>query len=306
MALTDKLTAIAEAIREKTGKTDPMTLAQMPKEIAGISGSGGGEWMPVCQIKITEKEILEPLYYHSEPLQPLPAEISEHPYAVILKNSSGLIRLLLANSKCYVKVRESDGENILCVPENFPYYNHSVIWCPLGTNRSMGNYEIYGNYVWVILWSNFDIPWDSPEGTNIHWRATEPQLQQPAETSRVYYNGELLPKIPETLLAEYPYAWIRKNTASGYFDLLLSDTPFYRNSNSIKEGAGVPGRPWYRVAIETAETATEWTDNTGTHTYTGWTFDAARRVFWSNHNIPDGSATTTNVYFYATTLVPEL
>ena len=306
MALTDKLTAIAEAIREKTGKTDPMTLAQMPKEIAGISGSGGGEWMPVCQIKITEKEILEPLIYHSEALRPLPAEISDHPYAVILKNSSGLIRLLLANSKCYVKVRESDGENILCVPENFAYYNHSVIWCPLGTNQSMGNYEIYGSYVWAILWSNFDIPWGSPEGTDIHWHTTEPQLQQPVASSRIYYNGELLPKIPETLLAEYPYAWIRKNTASGYFDLLLSDTPFYRNSNSIKEGAGVPGRPWYRVAIETAETATEWTDNTGTHTYTGWTFDAARRVFWSNHNIPDGSATTTNVYFYATTLVPEL
>lgn len=38
MALTDKLTAIAEAIRSKTGKTDSMTLAQMPEEIASISG----------------------------------------------------------------------------------------------------------------------------------------------------------------------------------------------------------------------------------------------------------------------------
>ena len=37
MALTDKLTAIADAIREKTGKTDSMTLEQMPTEIAGIS-----------------------------------------------------------------------------------------------------------------------------------------------------------------------------------------------------------------------------------------------------------------------------
>lgn len=38
MALTDKLTNIAEAIRNKTGKTDLMTLAQMPEEIASISG----------------------------------------------------------------------------------------------------------------------------------------------------------------------------------------------------------------------------------------------------------------------------
>lgn len=42
MALTDKLKAIANAIREKTGKTDPLTLDQMPDEISGIV-SGDGE-----------------------------------------------------------------------------------------------------------------------------------------------------------------------------------------------------------------------------------------------------------------------
>ena len=38
MALTDKLTAIANAIRTKTGKTDSLTLEQMPSEIESISG----------------------------------------------------------------------------------------------------------------------------------------------------------------------------------------------------------------------------------------------------------------------------
>ncbi len=42
MALTDKLTAIADAIRGKTGKSDSMTLDQMPTEIAGIQAGGGG------------------------------------------------------------------------------------------------------------------------------------------------------------------------------------------------------------------------------------------------------------------------
>ena len=42
MALTDKLKAIANAIRDKTGKTDPLTLDQMPEEISGIV-SGEGE-----------------------------------------------------------------------------------------------------------------------------------------------------------------------------------------------------------------------------------------------------------------------
>lgn len=40
MALTDKLTAIADAIRAKTGKSDTMTLDGMVTEIASISGGG--------------------------------------------------------------------------------------------------------------------------------------------------------------------------------------------------------------------------------------------------------------------------
>ncbi len=42
MALTDKLTAIADAIRTKTGKTGELTLDQMVTEITGIQGGGGG------------------------------------------------------------------------------------------------------------------------------------------------------------------------------------------------------------------------------------------------------------------------
>lgn len=42
MALINKLSAIGDAIREKTGKEDLLTLDQMPEEIRGISGDGGG------------------------------------------------------------------------------------------------------------------------------------------------------------------------------------------------------------------------------------------------------------------------
>ena len=42
MALTDKLVAIADAIRGKTGKTEEMTLEQMATAIAGIETGGGG------------------------------------------------------------------------------------------------------------------------------------------------------------------------------------------------------------------------------------------------------------------------
>ena len=42
MALTDKLTAIADAIRAKGGTTGTMTLAEMPEKIAAIQTGGAG------------------------------------------------------------------------------------------------------------------------------------------------------------------------------------------------------------------------------------------------------------------------
>ena len=47
MALINKLSAIGDAIREKTGKEDLLTLEQMPEEIRGISGGGGEEIEPI-------------------------------------------------------------------------------------------------------------------------------------------------------------------------------------------------------------------------------------------------------------------
>lgn len=41
MALTDKLTAIADAIRVKTGGADLLTLDEMAEAVSGISGGGG-------------------------------------------------------------------------------------------------------------------------------------------------------------------------------------------------------------------------------------------------------------------------
>lgn len=51
MALIEKLTAIADAIREKTGTTETMTLDQMASAISGISGGGGSAEIPTCTVK---------------------------------------------------------------------------------------------------------------------------------------------------------------------------------------------------------------------------------------------------------------
>jgi hypothetical protein len=52
MALTNKLTAIADSIRDKTGTTDKLTLDQMPQAIANIEtgGSSGGGGVNSCTL----------------------------------------------------------------------------------------------------------------------------------------------------------------------------------------------------------------------------------------------------------------
>ena len=51
MALTNKLTAIADSIRAKTGSTNKLTLDEMPTAISNIS-SGGGD-IPAEAFNIT-------------------------------------------------------------------------------------------------------------------------------------------------------------------------------------------------------------------------------------------------------------
>lgn len=52
MALTDKIANIAEAIRAKTGKSDPMTLEQMATEIEGISSGTSTEAVETVSITV--------------------------------------------------------------------------------------------------------------------------------------------------------------------------------------------------------------------------------------------------------------
>lgn len=56
MALTDKLTAIADAIRAKTGGTDALTLDGMAEAVAGIQ-AGGGDDLAKALIERTKTEL---------------------------------------------------------------------------------------------------------------------------------------------------------------------------------------------------------------------------------------------------------
>lgn len=56
--LTDAFSDIADAIRAKTGKSDTMTPAEMPTEIASISGGGGDGYIKQV-IKSSIQEVTE-------------------------------------------------------------------------------------------------------------------------------------------------------------------------------------------------------------------------------------------------------
>ena len=105
---------------------------------------------------------------------------------------------------------------------------------------------------------------------------------------KYYYNDVLLPEIPADVLASYPYAWIRLNSDGNTYDLILSPYTWYYSNNLITQNSTYV---WYTATIE----ASGWVYKT-TYTDTG-DFNLGGGLLWSNHDIPNGSATATEIYF---------
>lgn len=180
MALTNKLTAIANAIRAKTGKTEPLTLDQMPTEIASISGGGG--------------------------------------------SSSG------------------DGS---------PFVIKKVI--NIGAKVSVTGEKYY---------------------------------------TYALYNGVRLPRIPDSVRASYPYAWIRLN--AGEYQMIVSATKWYYSSGKMY-------LPTSTLNKKYTLTNSSWVDGGGWTDSGAWPINT---LIWSSHDIPNGSADATDIYFVGSEPVP--
>ena len=105
---------------------------------------------------------------------------------------------------------------------------------------------------------------------------------------KYYYNGVLLPELPADMLAQYPYAWIRLSSDRTTYDLILSPYTWYYSDKLITQNSTYV---WYTATIE----ASGWVYKT-TYTDTG-DFNLGGGLLWSNHDIPNGSATATEIYF---------
>ena len=114
--------------------------------------------------------------------------------------------------------------------------------------------------------------------------------------SKFYYNGILLPDIPTEHLATNPYVFIRKNNTSGFYDLVLGASAWYYNSSNI--GVSPSGTDlcyWYQIPLDGYESYDEWVFNEETTGSFG--VETNRTVLWSNYSIPNGSATSTTLYY---------
>lgn len=120
-----------------------------------------------------------------------------------------------------------------------------------------------------------------------------------------FYNGVRLPELPSEVLKNYPYCWIRKNDNTQHYDLLFTKILGYYDSSTggIVYGttSGTTDIVHYRVAYP--GNADDWTNYQTTNTWMA--LDANRSVVWSNHYIPNGSLTSTEMYFDGYEVIPE-
>lgn len=116
---------------------------------------------------------------------------------------------------------------------------------------------------------------------------------------KYYYNGELLPEIPSAF-ENLAYRCILK-WPNGNVQLIGSANGLYFNGNTgIYDISNAKLTAYYLGGDN-------WTvDTNQSGKYSGWTVisDGESVLLWSSHDIPNGSATATDIYFEGSEPVP--
>lgn len=316
MALTDKLTAIADAIRAKTGKSDAMTLEQMPGEIEGISGSGGSATgkssVDITQptkmvssttlastVGVTLPSGLE-YYYNHELLPEIPADVvANYPYLLIMRSLSGTIRLVASTEKAYHHTAD-DGSIRVTVPTTEAVYRmdanmEAMAWVPAGLGTST-YFKVDGESNWAVWWSNYDIIDQVAYSDGMYRYASEQATaEKPEDATHFYYNDARLPAIP--VVEGYPYAFMEK-LSNRYYIVFSTTKYFYNLSNDYYTAASGASAKNYAITFEELEAG-------GTWVLKSETADTQSGPFlWANYDIPQGSETATTIRNYGTPAVP--
>lgn len=192
MALTDKLTAIADAIRAKTGGTAALTLDQMPTEITSIqmgSNITDGTEVTFGNVKMLVSGIPDgKASYNGVILPILPTDvIDSYPYAFIKKSTDGVYYYLIMGKRAFWHV----GSIIHPQTGIKKMYRVTISYADRATKwtfeEDVNNYFGDSN----IFWSSHDIHSGSADSSEIYFVGSKPAIGGettlvPAEREEVY------------------------------------------------------------------------------------------------------------------------
>lgn len=240
-----------------------------------------------------------PMCHYNDVLLPgIPAEMLEkYPYAFIRKHTTDKeYQLIMSQTGFYLAGTTVRDNHVVISPKFVFPLNHSgeTVW------RNDYNVQ-YASWSTdeerVLHWSSHDLPSGSPEAQEIGFHSSAPE-----PLGKFYYNGTRLPGLARNMLAAYPYVWIRRNETSGYYDLFYSTAAFYVVDADSMSGSGIT-KPWYRVPIDSADTAESWTYYQESTAHL--TIDGTRTALWANHDILNSAdAESTDIYLAGSEPVP--
>lgn len=247
----------------------------------------------------TPEELSGPMCHYNDVLLPgIPAEMLEkYPYAFIRKHTTDKeYQLIMSQTGFYLNGTTVRDNHVVINPKFVFPLNHSgeTVWRN-DYNVQYASWSIDEER--VLHWSSHDLPSGSPEAQEIGFHSSAPE-----PLGKFYYNGTRLPGLARNMLAAYPYVWIRRNETSGYYDLFYSTAAFYVVDADSMSGSGIT-KPWYRVPIDSADTAESWTYYQESTAHL--TIDGTRTALWANHDILNSAdAESTDIYLAGSEPVP--
>ena len=113
--------------------------------------------------------------------------------------------------------------------------------------------------------------------------------------SKYYYGGVLLTEIPYDDYAQCPYLMILQSTNGNIYIYGSTSKPYYQVKSSVERLELPTGRT---RSLYNAEDGSWGAINSSTSA-TYCNLSETWSIIWSNFNIPNGSETSTDIYFYA-------
>ncbi len=122
----------------------------------------------------------------------------------------------------------------------------------------------------------------SDDGGDVDW----------SQYSYALYNDVRLPKIPADVLAEYPYCIIAFFNST--YRLIMTKNIWFRKSDGYLQVQKCPNADF-------TYNESDWGTGNYYDSIGNW---PSSSLIWSNHDIPNGSATATDIYFEGSDPVP--